>query len=151
MTFTYEETTLTPDIFDTLIRFSEDWEAENSCHGYRKNSIDDIEGRRIFLARRGEEIVAYGFGVVEEAERDNSIYPKGTKLFELEELYVVPSFRDQGVGKALFAFIEEKVGDQAEMLMVGTATKNYKAILHFYLDEVGMEFWSARLYKPLRK
>lgn len=151
MSLCFEEVSLTPDILNALIRFSADWEAENSCHGYRGNAREDIEGRRIFLAKQEGEIVAYGFGLLEEAERENSIYPKGTKLFELEELYVIPAMRKQGVGKALFSFIEEKVSDQAEMLMVSTATKNHKAILHFYLEEVGMEFWSARLYKPLKK
>jgi hypothetical protein len=33
--------------------------------------------------------------------------------------------------------------------MLSTATKNARAILHFYLDELGMEFWSARLFKSL--
>ena len=38
---------------------------------------------------------------------------------------------------------------EAEYFVLGTATKNWKAILHFYLDEIGMDFWSARLFKKL--
>ena len=34
-------------------------------------------------------------------------------------------------------------------LMLSTATKDCKRILHFYLDELGMDFWSARLFKKL--
>jgi hypothetical protein len=33
--------------------------------------------------------------------------------------------------------------------MLSTATKNWKAIFHFYLDELGMKFWSARLFKKV--
>jgi len=40
---------------------------------------------------------------------------------------------------------EEKV----ELILLSTATKNYKAILHFYLDELDMEFWNARLFKRI--
>ena len=43
------------------------------------------------------------------------------------------------------------MGQGAALMMVGTATKNYRAILHFYIDELGMEFWSARLFKRLKK
>ena len=51
------ETDLTEEVLDKLIRMSEDWEKENSCHGYRKNEKSDIEGNRIFLAYCGDTIV----------------------------------------------------------------------------------------------
>jgi len=41
--------------------------------------------------------------------------------------------------------MEEQV--EEEYIVACTATKNYKAILHFYIDEVGMIFHSASLYK----
>ncbi len=37
------------------------------------------------------------------------------------------------------------------MIFLSTAVKNYKSILHFYIDELGMEFWTARLYKKVGK
>lgn len=30
-----------------------------------------------------------------------------------------------------------------------SATRNWKAILHFYIEELGMEFWNARLFKKI--
>ena len=60
-----------------------------------------------------------------------------------------PEWRSQGVGSALFRYMETRVRPDAEYLMLGTATKNYKAILHFYIDELGMDFWSAALFKKL--
>ena len=133
----------------TLIRFSEDWEAESSCWGYRANTREDIEGNRIFLAEDGGEVVGYLFGHRELSEKAASIMPDGTPVFEVEELYVVPARRGRGIGKVLFAFVEAAVADEAEYLMLSTATKNHRAILHFYVDEVGMQFWSARLFKRL--
>jgi hypothetical protein len=35
-------------------------------------------------------------------------------------------------------------------MMLTTATKNFRAILHFYIDELGMDFWSARLFKKIK-
>ena len=74
----------------------------------------------------------------------------GTPYFEIEELYVVPSHRSEGVGRALFQNAEQTVKAAGiEFIMLSTATKNYKSILHFYIDELGMDFWSARLFKKL--
>ncbi len=49
----------------------------------------------------------------------------------------------------MFRHVEAALTGEVSYLMLGTATKNWKAILHFYLEELGMEFWSARLFKKL--
>ena len=145
------EEALTEDVASRLIGLSRDWEAENSCHGYRANTMDDLAGRRIFLARDGAgEIVGYLFGIVITQERETSVIHQGTRKFEVEELYVVPERRCIGVGRALFYSMEKAVRNDAECIYLDTATKDARRILHFYLDEVGMEFWSASLVKHLK-
>ena len=144
-----KEQDLDDALLDILIRLSTDWEAENSCYGYRKNEKADIEGNRIFIARDGENVIGYLFGYLEKSERSTSIMPDGTPVFEVEELYVKPEYRSKGIGKMLFAYAESAVRNEADYIMLSTATKNWRAIFHFYLDELGMEFWSARLFKKV--
>ena len=148
---TIRETAPDVDTVDTLIRLSEDWEKENSCRGYRKNRPDDIEGNRVFAAFEGEEMVGYLFGHTESSKNSSSVMPDGTAFFETEELYVKPAFRNRGVGRALFRFAEEAVSAEADYLLLSTATKDWKAVFRFYIDELGMEFWNARLFKRIRK
>lgn len=144
------EAKLNDELLEKLIAMSEVWEAENSTYGYRKNDRSDIEGNRIFLAEQDGEILGYLFGHEEKSERASSIMGDGTLYFEIEELYVVPSHRSEGVGRALFQNAEQTVKAAGiEFIMLSTATKNYKSILHFYIDELGMDFWSARLFKKL--
>ena len=143
------ESVLDDKVLELLIRFSEDWAAENSCYGYRPNDKTDIEGNRIFLAEDGGKVVGYLFGRVYQSEKMKSIMPEGTSYFEVEELYVIPERRSQGVGAKLFRYAEEAVKSDAEYMMLSTATKNWKAIFHFYLEELGMTFWSARLFKKI--
>ena len=148
-TLRFSEAELTEDILTELIRLSEAWERENSCHGYRRNDKTDLEGNRVFLACAGDAVVGYLFGHVERSKHASSVMPDGTAFCEIEELYVRPFLRGKGVGKRLFEYAEQALRAEAEFLMLSTATKNWRAILHFYIDELDMRFWSARLYKPL--
>lgn len=137
------------EVISQLIAMSEAWEAENSCFGYRKNEKSDIDGNRIFLAQVDGNNIGYLFGHISKAERMSSIMPNGTPFFEVEELYVNPEFRSRGIGAELFRRAEEAVKPDAEYIVLSTATKNWRAILHFYIEELGMEFWSARLFKKI--
>lgn len=148
--FTCREAALTDALAETLIACSADWEAENSCFGYHQNELADLAGRRIFIAEADGALIGYLFGLVERTEQETSVAPVDTPYFEVEELYVVPRWRSCGVGRELFRMAEEAArAEGLPLLMLATATKNWRAILHFYLDELGMEFWSARLFKRL--
>ena len=139
------------EVLEQLIRFSEDWAAENSCYGYRPNDKTDIEGNRVFFAEDGGTVVGYLFGRVYPSKQMKSIMPEGTPYFEVEELYVAPERRSQGIGTKLFRYAEEAVKTDAEYMVLSTAAKNWKAVFHFYLDELDMQFWSARLFRKIKK
>ena len=145
----YYEAEPTPEILEKLIRLSAQWAAEQNCYGYYPNTEADIAGKRIFLAEDEDGIEAYLLGEVETAKNMKSIMPEGTLYFEAED--VVPEKRSQGIGEALFRFVEETVKKDVQFIMLSTASKNSKAILHFYLDELDMQFWSARLFKKVRE
>ena len=63
---------------------------------------------------------------------------------------MTPARRSEGIGRRLFALAEESARKAGlRQLMLSTATKDWKRVLRFYLDELGMEFWNARLFKRL--
>ena len=132
-----------------LLELSLMWEKEDSCYGYRANTEDDFQDRYI-LAAYDDELIAYIFGKEEIQEKQTSVIDKNMHYFEIEELYVHPSYRSRGIGKQLMESLEKELKKKGQgMMMLNTATKNWKAIMHFYIDEIDMNFWSARLYKHL--
>lgn len=147
----YIETALTAEVLEILLKMSADWAAEGSCRGYYPNDESDIRGNRIFLALDGDNPVGYLLGHVCKSERTSTVMAAGTPFFEMEELYIVPDRRSKGIGGELFRFAEECVKPEAEYILLSTATKNWRAILHFYIEELDMEFWNARLFKKIRE
>ena len=132
-----------------LLELSLMWEKEDSCYGYRANTEDDFQDCYI-LAAYDDELIAYIFGKEEIQDKQTSVIDKNMHYFEIEELYVHPSYRSRGIGKQLMENLEKELKKKGQKMMVlSTATKNWKAIMHFYIDEIDMNFWSARLYKHL--
>ena len=132
-----------------LLKLSLMWEKEDSCYGYRANTEDDFQDCYI-LAAYDDELIAYIFGKEEIQDKQTSVIDKNMHYFEIEELYVHPSYRSRGVGKQLMESLEKELKKKGlRMMVLSTATKNWKAIMHFYIDEIDMNFWSARLYKRL--
>ena len=45
--------------------------------------------------------------------------------------------------------MEERLEPELKYIRLVAASKKYKAALSFYIEEMGMEFWSAVLFKKL--
>ncbi len=146
---TIVQSPLTEAVEATLIRLSENWEQENSCFGYRKNTHENLAGEAIFLATEQEQILGYLLCHLYTQEDPGPTIPRGSRCLEIGELYVLPTHRSQGIGRELYQYAAEQYAGQAEFITLATATKDYRSILHFYLDELGMTFWSARLFQKL--
>ena len=139
---------------DELIEMSGEWESEFSTFGYLKNEAKDLENQRLIIAidTSTKKPVGYLYGHKYKTMNASATIPKNSNVFELEEIYVKKMYRSRGVGTLMFNAIEEKLkNENIDYITLTTATKDYKKILHFYIEELGMTFWHARLFKDLKQ
>lgn len=134
------------DTAKQLIDLSRAWVEEDCSFGMIENTQSDLH-EPLVVALDGERIVGYIFGHFFSQERKISYIEIGERCFEIDELYVLPQYRGQGIGKRLFRMLEDHVKADCQYITLATSTKNYKAILKLYVEELGMCFHSAFLIK----
>lgn len=144
----YEFRKLDEATINELIILSQKWVDEDCSYGMVVNTTEDIE-EPLCVALENDKIVGYIFGHYYTTEKKTSYIDVGCKCFTVDELYVIPEYRSQGIGKELFKRLEEKVKDSCAYITLSTSTKNYRKILHFYVEELDMNFHSAFLIKSM--
>ena len=144
-----QKASLTPEVTAQLIELSRLWMEENCSNGMVANTAEDLR-EPLYIAMDGARIVGYAFGHFYTQEKRTSYIEPGSRCFDLDELYVLPEYRSQGVGRALFSALRDEAALAAEYLTLATSTKDYKRVLHFYVDELGMDFHSAFLIQSMK-
>ncbi len=145
-----EEIILNDDEIQALLKMSLEWEKEDIVYGYHHNSTQDLEGKRVFIAKDNDNIIGYLFGK-EFLHDDTSLISKDSRCFDIEEIYVKKDYRSNNIGLKLFEILEQKlIEEEVSFITLSMASKNYKALLHFYIDMCDMDFWHAKLFKKLK-
>ena len=142
--FIIRKSTLDEALTLRLMELSALWVAEGCSNGMVANGPEDLK-EPLWIALDGETVIGYAFGHYYTAEKRSSYILPGSRCFDLDELYVLPERRSEGVGKALYEALREEVRREAEYVTLATSTKDWRRILHFYTEEVGMDFHSAFL------
>lgn len=78
------------------------------------------------------------------------VIPKDKIYFDIEDLYITPEFRNRGIGKVLFKYVEEYLKHKhIDYLLLSTATKDHLKIQNFYTQKMGMTVWTTTLFKNI--
>lgn len=137
---------LNENYIDDLLELSKKWEEENITNGYHKNAAEDLL-TPIVVAIENKKIIGYCFGEFYIEQSNFSYIKPGSKCFRICEIYVLPKYRNKGIGKTLIAMMQEHVKNECEFTVLSTSTKDYKKILKFYVEDAHMDFHSAFLIK----
>ncbi|MDO4741131.1 MAG: GNAT family N-acetyltransferase [Eubacteriales bacterium] len=140
----------TPEEAQDIIALTGVWEQENITYGLRKDTPEDLDGCRLWVARREEKTVGFVAAREETSKRRSSILEENERYLEIEELYVLPEERKLGLGDMLFKQAEDYARSAGyRHVLLSTATKDTAAMMRFYVKKQGMTVWSMRMFKEL--
>ena len=145
----YKKATLTEEEIVQLIELSKMWVDEDCSFGMVANTKDDIH-EPLYLSFDGDKIVGYIMGEYFVEKEKRSYVEIGDKCFEVQELYVIPAYRNQGIGRTLFSLLENEVKDNVKYIVLATSTKDYKRTLNFYVNNGDMVYHSSFLIKKTK-
>ena len=130
---------------------SEDFAAEGCCNGIVADTVEDLAVfDEIYVAEEDGKLMGYAYGKAETVKRKRWFIFPGSKNFYVEIIYVKPEYRNLGLGWNLYQKLEDRARELGcQTVEVIAVSKSYQKLLHFYIDELGMEFFSAHLMKKL--
>lgn len=129
---------------------SDDLISENCLNGMTKDTIEYLSDYDIDLVLVDGEIIGYAYASVSDASKNVGFIKKGEKTYYIEEIYIKPCFRNKGYGKKIFKHMEKKAIELGcKSIQLNAVSKKYKELLHFYIDELDMQFWNAYLIKKI--
>lgn len=135
-----------------ISRLTKVFATENCCNNIIADDENYLVDKDIFVAIEDKDIIGYAYGSFAQEDKIRSYAKPKDKFFELEEIYILPQYRNNKVGQSLFCQIEDFATKKgAKTLRLNAVSKNYKSLLKFYIDILGMDFISAYLVKDLSK
>ena len=105
------------------------------------------EESAVFLAFSGQTVCGFAqCGLRRDYVEGTHTSPVGY----LEGIYVKPECRSLGIGRQLYLKLENRAREfGCETVEVIAVSKSYHKLLHLYIDELGLEFFTAHLMKKL--
>lgn len=108
---------------------------EDLIYGFTPESERELIkkiGNYFLVTEVGGDIIGFIYGQVLKSEGLATI-PQGEQYLEIEEIYIKPEFRNQGVGgKLLDRVVEEAKKNGVEKFSIYSASKDIDGILNFY-------------------
>lgn len=132
-----------------LIALSKEWEKEKCSPSYDANDENYFIDKEVFVAIVGDKIIAYALGEIKILSEKTSYNIVGEKAFDLDELYVSKSYRDQKVGRQLYSYLESYLSSSVDLIGVIATSFKYNELLNFYINELDMNFNHALLVKRI--
>jgi ribosomal protein S18 acetylase RimI-like enzyme len=127
------------------------WASERITHGYVPSAEQDLLsqlGPYFVVAQAGNRIVGFVCGH-EELDQGSAVTQGGNRCLHMNELYVLPDYRGQGVGSSLVELVLDAAKKRGvKHCLVYSATNDHDAVLRFYRRHK-FNTWYVQLWRDL--
>ena len=134
-----------------VCQLQQQWFEENSVYGFVPENEQQIKAALdsyFLVAEADGGIVGFVSGSIRISDA-LAVIPAGEGYFEIDNLYVLPEFRKQGIGGNLVAKLLVEVKRQGvAYALVYSAAKNIRSILKFY-EQHKFQSWNIQMFQKL--
>ncbi len=136
----------------TIANLQKQWESEAITYGFIADSDDDILAYNrdyFYIALDGENVIGYVTGEVKVNDKDNymNVFPLNTEYLQVNDLYIVPTYRSKSIGAEFLTIVEEKSkANGVEHIFLSSATIDAEAVRRFY-EKNGFKIWTTMFFK----
>lgn len=134
---------------DCIISLQQQWRTEDITYGFvpaDKSYLEGKLGKYFYIAELNNMIIGFAFGTVHNAE-NMTIFNDGQSYIEVDDIYVLQSSRDKGLGSLLLDKLLDVAKENGiERSLIYSSTKDMDSIIKFYKKH-DYKTWYIQLYK----
>ncbi len=132
-------------------QLQQQWFQEGSVYGFVPESQEQIKAALnpyLLVAETNNKIVGFISGSIRRSE-GMAVIPEGENYFEIDNLYILPEYRRQGIASGLVnkSLAQVREAGVAYALLY-SAAKDIHRILRFY-EQHNFQSWNVQMFRKL--
>lgn len=132
-----------------VMALRQQWISEEITHGYTQTDPDEFSkrlGPYFLVAESDGDIIGFAWGSV-HTNTEFCVFEKGERYFEIDDIYVLPEFRDRSIGSQLLTELEKTArSEDVKRFLIYSSTKDINRILKFYKKH-DFKSWYIQMFK----
>lgn len=133
-----------------VARLYRDWEGEAITPGLRADSEESLAAKLqgwFLVACHEGEVIGFATGEARAlAAGEWAVCPPGGRYLHVEDVSVVPTFRERGVGSALMKrLMGTAKAEHVDQVAVYSSSQPWSRITGFY-ESLGLRVWFVQMY-----
>jgi|WetSurMetagenome_2_1015567.scaffolds.fasta_scaffold640634_2 GNAT superfamily N-acetyltransferase len=113
-----------------------------------EEELRKLDQQFIWVVEEKDKLVGYAICVTKKYEGQN-IFTEDDKILELDEIYLMPEFRGNGIGSKLLEIIIEYAKMEGyKKFFVYSSVKDLIPIINFY-QKNELKTWNVQMFKDL--